>query len=245
MREIYLQDLLAGRASGNAGHSFAITRFPYVIGRQPDGDARFGALWVSRRHCRFFLLGDEVWLEDLGSRNGTTLNGEFLTCPRPVREGDRIEMAGMAFQVRLPAAVGAAPVLSTQEHCQAAPRKQLRQQILVVDNNANTAETLAMLLRQWGHEVAVAHDGPEAVSLAQESHPKTVLLDMALPGMDGYEVARRLRTQVGLREALLIALTGCQDEGNPNRFRDAGLHALLAKPIAPDALRELIDWLPN
>jgi pSer/pThr/pTyr-binding forkhead associated (FHA) protein len=61
MREVYLQDLLADQASGDAGHSLAITRFPYVIGRHTDCDGRFGSPWISRRHCRFYLTGDEVW----------------------------------------------------------------------------------------------------------------------------------------------------------------------------------------
>jgi hypothetical protein len=101
MREVYLLDLLTERVSGSARRSLAITHFPHLIGRHPDCDSRFVAPWVSRRHCRFFLVGDELWLEDLGSRNGTILNGEMLRCPRPVHDGDRFELVGMAFQVRL------------------------------------------------------------------------------------------------------------------------------------------------
>jgi CheY-like chemotaxis protein len=238
MCQVYLHD-----ATGHFGHSVAITRFPYVIGRQPDCDGRFGALWVSRRHCRFFLVGGEVWLEDLGSRNGTILNGEQLRCARPVQDGDRLEFAGMAFQVQLSES-GAAPSPGPEGKVGSAPRSDQRHQILVVDENANTAETLAMLLRQWGHEVAIAHDGPQAISLARESRPQTVLLDIGLPGMDAYEVARQLRTQAGLREALLVAMTGCQDAGTLFRSQHAGLHARLTKPVAPDALRELIDCIP-
>jgi hypothetical protein len=101
MHEVYLLDLLTDRASGNVGRLLAMTHFPHVIGRHPDCDSRFGSPWVSRRHCRFFTVRGEVWLEDLGSRNGTILNGEQLHCPRPVHDGDRVELAGMAFQVRL------------------------------------------------------------------------------------------------------------------------------------------------
>jgi CheY-like chemotaxis protein len=242
MRELYLQDLLADPAGGNAGQPLAISRFPYIIGRQRDCDGRFESLWVSRRHCRFFLVGDQVWVEDLGSRNGTLLNGEPLRYPHAVLDGDRFELAGMVFQVHLPAA-SAAPAPASQQHGPTAPPNQPRQPILVVEDNPETAQTLAMLLRQWGHEVAVAHDGPQAISLARESRPRTVLLDIGLPGMDGYEVAKQLRTQAGLGETLLVAMTGCQDE-TANRSESAGLHALLPKPVAPDALRELIDCLP-
>jgi CheY-like chemotaxis protein len=243
MRDISLHDLQTDRVSGHAGHSFTITRFPYLIGRQPDCDGRFGALWVSRRHCRFFLVKDDVWVEDLGSRNGTFVNGEELRCPRLVQDGDRIELAGMAFQVQLQAA-SAAPAPGQPGAGNTAPDERSRRQILVVEDNTSMAETLAMLLRQWGHEVAVARDGPEAITLALENHPKTVLVNIGSPAMDGYEIAKRLRTQAGLQEALLIAMTGRQDEVNASRSEDAGLHALLTKPVTPDALRELIECFP-
>jgi CheY-like chemotaxis protein len=226
--------------ASSAGHSLAITRFPHVIGRQTDCDSRFGSPWVSRRHCRYYLTGDDVWLEDLGSRSGTLLNGEHLQYPRPVKDGDRFELAGMAFQVRLPGAP-ATLALSAHENRQATPHELRQQQVLVVEDNSDAAATLAMLLRRWGHEVAVAHNGPEAISLAQATHPQTVLLDIRLPGMDGYEVAKRLRTQAGLQDARLVALTGYRDEEDVLRSQDAGLDALLTKPVPPDALRELIE----
>jgi pSer/pThr/pTyr-binding forkhead associated (FHA) protein len=99
MHKVYLRDLVTDRASGSAGHSLAITHFPHVMGRHPNCDGQFGAPWVSRRHCRFFLAGNEIWVEDLGSLNGTILNGEQLHCPRPVHDGDRLELAGIVFQV--------------------------------------------------------------------------------------------------------------------------------------------------
>ena len=79
--------------------------------------------------------------------------------------------------------------------------------ILVVDDNEDAAESLAMLLRMGGHEVMVAHDGHQALEIAAIERPGVVLLDIGLPGMDGYEVCRRVRQQ-GLADAQIIAMTG-------------------------------------
>ena len=80
--------------------------------------------------------------------------------------------------------------------------------VLVVDDNASTARGLAKLLKLLGHEVEVAHDGLEAIAAARAHRPGFVLLDIGLPGMDGYEVARRLRREECCRDAVMIAVTG-------------------------------------
>src|SRR5919204_3084437 len=87
-----------------------------------------------------------------------------------------------------------------------------RRRILVVDDNVDAADALSELLRDYGHDVITAHTGRVAVDQAKLHRPDLVLLDISLPEMDGYEVARKLRDEVGLSDALLIALTGYDEE---------------------------------
>jgi CheY-like chemotaxis protein len=113
--------------------------------------------------------------------------------------------------------------------------------ILVVDDNADAAESLAMLLRVRGHEVRVALDGETALQAASTYRPEVVLLDIGLPRMDGYEVARRLRTEWGPEKALLVAVTGYGQEEDRRRSEEAGFDAHLVKPVDPDALHRLVE----
>jgi CheY-like chemotaxis protein len=103
--------------------------------------------------------------------------------------------------------------------------------ILVVDDLRDAADSLALLLRLMGHDVRVAYDGPTALLVACSFKPDVVLLDLCLPGMDGYEVARRLQEQVGLPDCLLVAATGLGQEEDHRRSREAGFDRLLLKPL--------------
>jgi CheY-like chemotaxis protein len=239
MREIYLQDVLNDDKAGYPRHSLAITHFPYVIGRDAGCDGRFTHPCISRRQCQILLQGDDVWIQDLESRNGTFVNNERLQAPRPLHDGDRIDFAVVVFRVCIPAEPSAS-VLTRLASPQELPAVQQRQRILVVEDNEDAAESLAMLLRYWGHEVSVARDGPQALSLAEESPPNTVLLDIRLPGMDGYQVAERLQEQGELSKARLVGLTGYQDEKDALRSREVGLQSLLTKPVDPMVLQEVI-----
>jgi hypothetical protein len=96
MREVYLIPLWPD-ASGCEDAVVAIDRLPCVLGRHPDCDRRVNSLLVSRRHCVFLLLDGRAWVKDLGSRNGTRLNGKPLTKARPLAEGDRLDLAGLPF----------------------------------------------------------------------------------------------------------------------------------------------------
>jgi CheY-like chemotaxis protein len=111
----------------------------------------------------------------------------------------------------------------------------------VVEDNEDAAETLAMLLKEWGHDVQVAHNGPQAIQAAQAHRPDTVLLDIRLPGMDGYQVAQRLRSEAGLEEALLVGMTGYPPEEDRRRQEEGGLQHLLAKPVDPETLHAVIS----
>jgi signal transduction histidine kinase len=119
-------------------------------------------------------------------------------------------------------------------------RRSLR--MLVVDDNVDGAQSLALLLGLIGHEVRIAHDGPDALEAAAEFRPEVVLLDIGLPrGMDGYEVARRLRAQPGLEESALVALTGYGGEEERAHASEAGFSAHFVKPVDLGALCKMLD----
>ena len=118
-----------------------------------------------------------------------------------------------------------------------------KRRLLVVDDNRDAAESMSMLLELWGHDVAYAYDGPSALQTAEQWHPQAVFLDIGLPGMDGYEVAEKLRELPNAKDTVLIAITGYGQEDDRLRSQRAGIDHHLVKPVAPDALRNLIDSL--
>jgi PAS domain S-box-containing protein len=111
--------------------------------------------------------------------------------------------------------------------------------VLVVDDNVDAAETLAMMLRVLGQRVETAHDGSAAIELAVRSAPDIVLLDIGLPGLDGYEVARRLRGRMG-RKPMLVAVTGYGQEEDRIRSREAGFDRHVVKPVDERLLAEIV-----
>jgi two-component system CheB/CheR fusion protein len=113
--------------------------------------------------------------------------------------------------------------------------------VLVVDDCPDTTESLRILLGLWGHEVRAAHSGAEALRLAPGFLPDIILLDIGLPGLDGYEVAGRLRQVPDLAGVFLLALTGYSREQDVARSRAAGFDMHLVKPFDPDALRLLLQ----
>ena len=115
------------------------------------------------------------------------------------------------------------------------------QRVLVVDDHHDAAESLAMLLRMSGHDVQVAQDGPMALSMAAALRPDIVLLDIGLPGMDGYELARRIRELPELAAVQLIAVTGHGREADRQAAAAAGFHAFITKPVDPEALARLLS----
>ena len=112
--------------------------------------------------------------------------------------------------------------------------------VLIIEDHRDAAESLQMLLELAGHEVQIAHDGEEALSLFESARPEVVLLDIGLPKLDGFEVARRLRSGGKNREILLVALTGYGQEGDRALSRDAGFDHHLVKPVEPATLMGLL-----
>ena len=113
--------------------------------------------------------------------------------------------------------------------------------ILVVDDNVDSARTLARLLKLLGHETCMAHDGGQAVEVAERHRPQLMLLDIGLPVMNGYEVARAIREQTWGREVAIVALTGWGQEDDRRRSKEAGIDRHLVKPMDPTILEKLVS----
>ena len=149
---------------------------------------------------------------------------------------------GSEFVVRLPLAPAAAkPAADARAAATAPPAAEARppMRVLLVDDNVDAADALQFVIERDGHRVKLAHDGPGALTAAAAEPPELVLLDIGLPGMDGYTVATRLR-EAGLTQAVLVAITGYGQEEDLRRSRAAGFDHHLVKPVGTARLRELI-----
>jgi PAS domain S-box-containing protein len=146
---------------------------------------------------------------------------------------------GSEFVVRLPflAGVEARPGPGANGAERAGPSAA---RVLVAEDNRDAAQSLDRLLRMWGHEVRTVADGVAALEVARAYRPDVVLLDLGLPELDGYEVARRLRREPGLGGVLLVALTGYGQEEDQRRTREAGFDHHLVKPADPELLHHVL-----
>jgi CheY-like chemotaxis protein len=149
---------------------------------------------------------------------------------------------GSEFVIRLPLAPAIEEGKSMNEASGNTPGgPRASHKVLVVDDNQDSADSLGLLLSMRGHEVRTAFDGPAAMEAARTFRPDVVLLDIGLPGMNGYEVARLMRQMPELKSALLIAQTGWGQEEDRRRSTEAGFDAHLVKPVDPAALQELLS----
>jgi CheY-like chemotaxis protein len=139
--------------------------------------------------------------------------------------------------VRLPLAGG--PVTMERRAPRAEPPQAAPLRILVADDNRDAADSLQRILALYGHEVRVAYDGASAVSVGDAFRPRVAILDIAMPGTNGYEVARALRTRHG-GEVTLVALTGWGQDADRRRAAEAGFDHHLTKPIDPHTLNALL-----
>jgi len=161
--------------------------------------------------------------------------------------GGRVEAAsegpglGSEFTIRLPrlgvdaAEPAAEPAPGAPEGPAAAARR-----VLVVDDQADSTDSLALFLRLRGHQVHTASDGPGALEEFARCQPEVVFLDLGLPGMSGYDVARRLRAMPEARDVRLVAVTGYGTEADREQTRAAGFDVHLAKPVDPHAVEALL-----
>jgi CheY-like chemotaxis protein len=116
--------------------------------------------------------------------------------------------------------------------------------VLVVDDSVDGAQAMALLLKYDGHDARIAHNGQDAIAEARDFLPDVVFLDIGLPGMSGYEVARELRADPKLRDVVLIALTGWGTDEDRRRTREAGFDHHFVKPVDLDAVESVLRDLP-
>jgi CheY-like chemotaxis protein len=117
-------------------------------------------------------------------------------------------------------------------------RRRLR--VLIVDDHHASTDTLAMLMKAWGHNIRRAYDGAAGLELAAEYLPDIMLLDMMMPKMNGRQLALQVRQQASLQNCLLVAITGCTDECERLHALEAGVDLFLVKPVAPCELQSLL-----
>jgi two-component system CheB/CheR fusion protein len=190
------------------------------------------------RIFEMFAQGDSPPREQRGLGIGLTIARRLVEL-----HGGRIEARsegrgrGSEFVVHLPvtdAAPAARPLPEPD------PPSIRTRRVLVVDDNVDSAESLASWLELVGHEACVAHDGASALTMAGSFAPEVVLLDLGMPDLDGFEVARRLRAVPDFDRVRLVALTGYGREEDRRRSRAAGFDDHLVKPVNPQALAELL-----
>jgi CheY-like chemotaxis protein len=173
--------------------------------------------------------------------------GIGLTLVRRIVElhGGRVEATspgqghGSTFRVRLPVSDGPGAVSAPGDGV--VSRTGSSRRVLIVDDNVDAAESLGLLLRFLGADVQVTHDGPSALALLESFRPELVLLDIGMPGMDGYQVAARIRALPSQQETVLIALTGWGQSEDRERSRDAGFDDHFVKPIDISTLQSLLE----
>jgi two-component system CheB/CheR fusion protein len=112
--------------------------------------------------------------------------------------------------------------------------------VLVVDDNVDAAAALAMLLQASGHQVQVAHTGPTGLAAARDFRPDVLLMDIGLPGLDGWQVAKRIRQQPVFGNIVLIAVTGYGQNADRQRSQNAGFDYHLVKPVDFEKLRKIL-----
>jgi PAS domain S-box-containing protein len=163
------------------------------------------------------------------------LHGGTLTASSPgIGEGS-------SFIVRLPLAAASAESSVVETDVPAHPPAIKPFKVLVVDDNADAADSFSVLLQMGGHTCRVAHDGFAALRIAQEFQPAVVFLDIGMPGMNGYEVARAMLKIPGLEQAVLVALTGWGGQDDRDRSLEAGIHTHLIKPAGIGTVDRLLS----
>jgi two-component system CheB/CheR fusion protein len=113
--------------------------------------------------------------------------------------------------------------------------------ILIVEDNSDIAESLGTFLAMDGHTVRIAQDGAVALETLHSFAPEVVLLDIGLPGMDGYQVARRMRAETSRKDLIIVAMSGYGEEQHRRKSLEAGCDDHLVKPVQPDALRSFLN----
>jgi CheY-like chemotaxis protein len=139
--------------------------------------------------------------------------------------------------------IGSTPIPSFKEHPMPSPTSRPPgRSILIIEDNADARDALRILLELDGHVVEATGEGTEGLQIAQAHDPDIALVDIGLPGLDGFEIARRLRAS-GSRRPVLVALTGYSEPEDRRRAAEAGFDSLLVKPVDPSTLSRLLSTL--
>jgi CheY-like chemotaxis protein len=150
---------------------------------------------------------------------------------------------GSEFVVRLPVLTEPASTARQTRRVQSGTAPMSSHRVLIVDDNRDAADSLAMMMQMTGNDARTAYDGAEAVRLAKQFRPEVVLLDIGLPIMDGCETARAIRSEPWGKEILLIAVTGWGQDDDRRQSSEAGFDHHLVKPVDPSALMEILaSW---
>ena len=157
-------------------------------------------------------------------------------CVEARSEGDG---GGTEFTVRLPVLVDTAAVVE-QSPAAAIAARPCQKRVLIVDDNQAAANLLSTVVERLGNVVRVAYDGQEAIEVADGFKPDIVLMDLAMPRLDGYEAARHIRGQPWGQEMMLVALSGWGQDGHKKRAQEAGFDHHLVKPADPGQLERLL-----
>jgi len=217
--EVRVKDTGVGIAAENLPHLFELF---YQVDRsftRSEGGLGLGLTLV---HRLVELHGGKVEVRSAGLNRGSEFIVQLPVLPYPSKRTAQQQLQNNDDMV---------PLLSRR--------------ILVADDFPQSAETLARLLRQEGNEVEVAQDGIEAVESAARFLPDVVVLDIAMPKLDGYEAARKIREQPWGKHMVLIALTGWGQQQDRRRTQEAGFDAHLTKPVNYEAIMELLANLPT
>jgi CheY-like chemotaxis protein len=144
---------------------------------------------------------------------------------------------GSVFTVRIPRRTIAG---SLHASTTTSPPQTHKRRVLIADDNRDAADSLSMLLQMAGHEITVVYDGQQALETIESARPEVALLDIGMPALDGYEVARRVRLDTRVRDMVLIAVTGWGQENDKARAQSAGFDLHFTKPVEPTQLMDLL-----
>jgi signal transduction histidine kinase len=204
------------------------------IGIQPDKLAQVFDLFVqvdaSPDRIRKGLGIGLALVRDLVQRHGGTVQAHSEGLGK-----------GSTFTIRLPAHGEGAPAEEVVERSQAArPAPAAARRILIVDDNVDAAETLVMMLQLLGQTTEQAHDGRAALDAAARFKPQIVVMDIGLPGLSGYDVVRRMRGELGMKDTYIVALSGYGADDDRRKSAQAGFDGHFVKPLDPSALPEIL-----
>lgn len=246
---------------GNMNDHFVQSRYEQgaLVNAAPDSDRtapaidtgrRFNAAALSRAEGQHLLLPVRMAHSDSGNDIQPALRHADNLLSHSFRAGGTPGRSGTddTGSRNTASATGSRVSPENQDHStsenpapSALPGGQRR--ILIVDDNVDAAESLGELLKVCGHDIHIAHDGASAISEALRLRPEAVILDIGLPAMNGYEVAQRLRLDVGLNASLLVALTGYAEDSDRISAEKAGFDHYFAKPLDINKLVTVLDNL--